>query len=38
MEGTFILALLNVLIIEHIFSKILKNVSLKVLCKEDPPF
>jgi hypothetical protein len=35
MEGTLILALSDVIIIEHIFSK---NVSLKVLCKEDPPF
>ncbi len=37
MEGILILALLDVIIIEHIFSKILKNVSLKVLCKENPP-
>jgi hypothetical protein len=37
MEGTLVLALQDVLIIEYIFSKILNNVSLKVLCKEDPP-
>jgi hypothetical protein len=37
MEGNLTLVLLNVLVIEHIFPEILKNVSLEVLCKEDPP-
>jgi hypothetical protein len=38
MEGILVLALLDVLDIEHIFSKNLNNVSLKVSYKEDPPF
>jgi hypothetical protein len=38
MEGILILFLLDVIIIEHIFSKIFLNVLLKVLCKENPPF
>jgi len=37
MEGNLVLTLLDVLIIEHFFSKFLNNVSLKLLCKEDPP-
>ncbi len=34
MEGN--LVLIDVLIIEQFFSNILKNVSLQLLCKEDP--
>jgi hypothetical protein len=37
MEGNLVLTLLDVLIIEYFFSKFLNNVSLKLLCKEDPP-
>jgi hypothetical protein len=36
MEGNLILAFLDVLIIEQFFSKIMNNVSLKVLSKGDP--
>jgi len=38
MEGILVLVLPDVLVIEQNFSKFLNNVSLKVLCKEDPPF
>jgi len=38
MEGNLVLDLANVLVIELFFPKISNNVSLEVLCKEDPPF
>jgi hypothetical protein len=38
MEGNLVLAPLDVLVIKHFFSKIINNVSLELLCKEDPPF
>jgi hypothetical protein len=38
MEGILVLVLSNVLVIEQKISIFLNNVSLKVLCKEDPPF
>jgi hypothetical protein len=38
MEHNLILTLVDVLVIEQFFSKILNNVSLKVLCKEDASF
>jgi hypothetical protein len=38
MEGNLVLAFLDVLVIEYFFSKLLNNVSLELLCKEDPPF
>jgi len=37
MEGNLVLAFLDVLVIEYCFSKLLNNVSLELLCKEDPP-
>jgi len=38
MKGILILTHLNILVIEHIFSRILKIVSLEVLSKENLPF